>query len=215
MAEMTIVKNTDINHIESGINYEITEACSLLHKDPNDINIPDTAKCLSILKKHFNKENSNIKINSYCKNKVGVETSWSPLIACIYVGFSEGVNYLLEQGADPNFCGKDGFSPLSIAAQKTKLAIPLKLIKKGAKVNFRDIRGKTALMQACEVGNLDLVKILLEAQADIKIKSNDQKDCLSFAMEKEKFNIVRYIENYYLNKTLASKDNVEIKKTKI
>lgn len=205
-----------LNSNAKKINYdEVLKACSLQLKTVKNPNIADNEKCLEILKKYFIQTNPLLNINESLKDLQNKDTGWTPLLCCCYMEFTEGVYFLLDQGANPNIVSKDGKSPLSISSIKNKISIVNKLIKKGAKVNYIDFQGKTALMEACEKGNPDTVKLLLESDADVKIKSKNNKSCIDFAMEAGNYNIVKHVEHHYFDSILDKKDSQERQKTKI
>lgn len=187
---------------------ELTKACSLGYTKPD--RLPDNKKCLEILKKYFTSDSPNIHLVD-----IKGKSTWTPLMLCCYFEFLDGVNFLLENGASPNFVGTDGKSPLSILAIKNKTSLIHKLIKKGASVDYKDKQGKTALMEACEKGNFDNVKAFLENKANIKIKNIKNKTCLDIALEAGQYNIVKYTEHFYFDSTLTKKESPENKKTKI
>lgn len=65
------------------------------------------------------------------------------------------------------------------AVQKNQKAVVMTFLKKGGiDVNKRDELGFTSLYYACEKGSKDIVKLLLEADADASMQSNDSKTCL-------------------------------------
>ncbi len=65
------------------------------------------------------------------------------------------------------------------AVQKNQKAVVMTFLKKGGiDVNKRDELGFTSLYYACEKGSKDIVKLLLENDADVSMPSNDSKTCL-------------------------------------
>lgn len=81
---------------------------------------------------------------------------------------------LLKAGADVNAPDTTGFTPLLMAAGKTSQGyqeVAEQMVKKGADVNARDPLGWTPLLLAISVGNIDLVKLLLEKGADARIRT--------------------------------------------
>lgn len=85
---------------------------------------------------------------------------------------AETVNLLLDRGAMPNTRnGKGGRTALHEACYRGRTDIVQILLNKGALVTKSDMRGRTPLMQAClgmEPDNKELVRILLEAGADLE-----------------------------------------------
>lgn len=200
LRENNKICNFEINH------EEISQACIRIYKKDG---IVDTSRCLKILEDNF----TNLSPNIYLKERNG-EDSWTPLMYCCWFEFYEGVKLLLSKGADPNMEGKDGKTCLSISSIKNKVNISQLLIKKGALVDKQDKQGKTALMNACEQGNIEQIKLLVENKANIKEKNHNNQDCIQIVMEKKKYNIVKFLEHFYLNSTLNVKDKAKLK-TKI
>lgn len=206
---MSLKENLEVS--QAPVNHEEVSAACTLGIFKAKTQIRDTQKCIEILQKNFQNVNPNI----YLKNKNGEETSWTPLMMCVFTEFFDGVDFLLEQGADPNMVGKDGKSPLSIAAIKNKPSIIKKLLKANAEINYKDVQGRTALMNACESGIFDNVKTLLENKADIKIKNIKNKTCIDIGIEKEQYDIIKYVEHFYFDSVLKPKSTPDKAKTKI
>ncbi|MBW7476098.1 ankyrin repeat domain-containing protein [Paenibacillus oenotherae] len=64
---------------------------------------------------------------------------------------------------------------LIMYAEQGDSAAVLELLKKGANINARDARGRTAIMAATHGNNPDTVKLLIDAGADINAQ-DDRKD---------------------------------------
>ena len=73
-------------------------------------------------------------------------------------GSPAAVAQALKDGANPNAADKDGETALLKAAYYSQA---------GAAVNAADTQGKTALMYAASGGNTQVVRLLLEAGADV------------------------------------------------
>jgi ankyrin repeat protein len=102
------------------------------------------------------------------------------------------VVYLLQKGANPNFEGPNGNTPLHLAMQATKIysgnsadmftakktyrLLSLQaLVKAGANVSSRNDKGKTPLHVAAAWDNLLGAKFLVENGANINLKDQDGK----------------------------------------
>jgi ankyrin repeat protein len=93
------------------------------------------------------------------------------LLQAALSGSPADVRRLLARGADPNQSGKDGLTPLMLAAGD--LAKVRLLVGKGADVNARSAAGRTALMLASAYdGNSATVKLLLDHGADPKAQDS-------------------------------------------
>jgi ankyrin repeat protein len=94
---------------------------------------------------------------------------------------------LLEGGANPNVSDRNGMTPLHTAAQLGALDLARKLIAKGAHINAQtgkmpterrgrlsfSFDGYTPLMFAARNNHVEIMRLLLEAGADPKIKAYD------------------------------------------
>ncbi len=91
------------------------------------------------------------------------------------------VNYLLDQGADPNITSFGNWTPLYVVCKHTTdIELVKLLLKHKAIVNSKSDCGRTPLLAACLYGSshqapssLELVKLLLDAHADANIVADD------------------------------------------
>jgi ankyrin repeat protein len=94
----------------------------------------------------------------------------TPLMQAVLYGDADSVQFLLEQGADPNIRNEAGATALMWAVddlQKTRL-----LIERGADVNARSNDGRTPLLIAAGLfANTEVIKLLLDRRADLSAKS--------------------------------------------
>jgi uncharacterized protein len=90
--------------------------------------------------------------------------------------------YLLEHGADVNARDDREFTPLMHIAKWGDAEAIRHLLKRGAEVNAREKElGSTALEMAAVEGNVDAVKVLLEAGTDPRIRRKDGATALKMA----------------------------------
>jgi ankyrin repeat protein len=68
-------------------------------------------------------------------------------------------------------------------------------LERGANVNVRDeVKwGWTVLMTAASIGNLEIVKLLVEHGADVNLKNVKGNTALILAAQNDNFNIVKYL----------------------
>lgn len=93
------------------------------------------------------------------------------LIVAIQGGHGEVVEELLVAGADVNAAMTDGSSPVFMAAQQGHDKLLRLLIAKGADVNAaKTPSGATALMVAVQNDDASIVKLLIEANADVNAR---------------------------------------------
>lgn len=80
----------------------------------------------------------------------------------------EKVALLLAHGANPNVRSSLGHTPLMLAARSPRATESVRLLlEHKADVNARSLFGATALMAACAAANLDVVRALVEAGAEV------------------------------------------------
>ena len=93
------------------------------------------------------------------------ETTSKMLIRSAESGDYAEVIKLIEQGADVNEHGWDGYTALMVASYKGHTEVARLLIEQGVDVNAQDKRGRTALEWASRYRHKEIVKLLKEAGA--------------------------------------------------
>ncbi len=97
----------------------------------------------------------------------------TPLIIATQKKDLEMVEFLLENRADPNAEGAFFKTALDFAVKNGDLKTTEALLNKGADINRRARSdGKTPLMTAAELGNKEMVELLLKHEADMTIQDN-------------------------------------------
>lgn len=86
-------------------------------------------------------------------------------------------------------------TPLMIAVAKKQKEFVQFLIKHGAKVNLRDIEGRSVLMYTLLLGsdNFEMVKILIAAGADPELKDNKGKTFYDYAKNLKNARQIMYL----------------------
>ena len=108
----------------------------------------------------------------------------TPLLIACNTGQTESVKVLLELKADPNIANIDGCTSLhSAVAANSSTKVLQTIINHGAKLNATNTRGRTALLLSCFYGQMDAVKVLLEAGADPCIADEEGFSCLHAAID--------------------------------
>ncbi|ELU11932.1 hypothetical protein CAPTEDRAFT_124690, partial [Capitella teleta] len=110
----------------------------------------------------------------------------SPIHLASEKGMIDVLKILLDAGADPN--SKDNYGRFSLhyvcsrgdALANRELMVQ-QLVKHGASVNVEDKDRVQPLQVASEHTNVDIVRILLQAGADIKSRTDKRRTALHFA----------------------------------
>ncbi|KAH9184856.1 hypothetical protein AeNC1_013167 [Aphanomyces euteiches] len=88
-------------------------------------------------------------------------------------------------------------SVLHLAISREFMTVVHKLVSKNVDVNAQDHQGKTPLMRAIEMRNMDMVHILIDAKSDLSIKCRDGYSALYIAAEDvSRLDIARFILPY-------------------
>ena len=104
------------------------------------------------------------------------------LLGCFYRQM-DSVKVLLEAGADPTIADEEGFTCLHAAIDGRCSKDTLQaLIDHGAHINARRRDGTNALLNACQTGQSESVRFLLDKLADVSIGKPDGNTCLHIAV---------------------------------
>ncbi len=128
---------------------------------------------------------------------------------------------LLDGGADPNVADRTGSTPLHVAAQAGSLELVKTLLAKGAQPNvrtrpadtgngrgggFRAVAGEqTPLLLAARSDRVDVMRALIEAGADTKLKAQDGATLLLAAAASGRVAATKYA--YEFDKGVKAVDN--------
>lgn len=98
----------------------------------------------------------------------------------------EAVEFLLRHGADPNLLDSSGYTPLHcvIGRGENPVAVGIvqTLLKAGADPNLRSSSGFwTPLIHAADLGESEMVRVLLAARADIQATNSDGLTAIHYA----------------------------------
>ena len=136
------------------------------------------------------KDNNKAKLDEVLESISSIDLKdkdgWTLLRYASNVGNINFVNYLLSKGANPNIQDNNGWTPLHEAVYYNK-AIVEALLQAGANPNIQNRDGWTSLHCACETGNGEIIKDLLNNNADTQIKNKNgktPKDVAQFAFVK-------------------------------
>ena len=116
-----------------------------------------------------------------------------PLILAAEKGNINAVRMLLDAGANINARDMYGYSALGRAIESNKIDIIQFLIKRGADVELEgSFLNEKPLILAAEKGNINAVKILLDAEAKVDAQSNG-KTALRMAIKNGRDEIVKLL----------------------
>jgi ankyrin repeat protein len=136
----------------------------------------------------------------------------------------EAIELLIKYGVDPNVRDEDGQTALMATASYGEIEVFQKLLDKGAEINLADYEGRTTLMAAAAnddpaiaelliklganidtqasdgaraalSGDEEIVQVLLDGGADVKIRNNDGQSPLAIAREREDEGIVKLLKS--------------------
>jgi len=132
-------------------------------------------------------------------------------IASFYSRF-EAIHLLLSQKASLSVKDNNGFTPMDIyinsysssplawyvlIGDENSLVKEIKTNKD--KINYQDKNGNTPLHLAISFMNINIVKILLQNNADPTIRNNSGKSCIDLAQDTKNMNIIKTVYTYYKN----------------
>lgn len=135
----------------------------------------------------------------------------TPLWFSAYKGRQEMVEMLVKYGAKvDNICyntrnGNGGCSPCFIAIQSQHLDVVRFLLRHGCDPDLTDARGHTPLFYASGKGEVEIVKLLCDARADVH-KECDGRTPLFTACRNGRLDVVRCLLSYGCNPAEKSHD---------
>lgn len=133
-------------------------------------------------------------------NNTFPDTDFTPLMCACWVGNNKIINILLNNGAKAVGNNKDLQSAFHIIVTKNNMELLLEFMEKfPEEINHQDKRGNTALMVAAELKNPEMMKLLIENNADLNLVNNNGKTAYNIAQENINEESLRWL-NYYLLK---------------
>jgi predicted LPLAT superfamily acyltransferase len=109
----------------------------------------------------------------------------TPLYHASKRGRVDIVNMLLASNADPNlnFSEANGeWSPLIVACFNGYVSVVSALISSGAKLDYQNDDGRTALIMACRWNKVECARVLLNARADIHVHDFENQTAMDHAI---------------------------------
>lgn len=107
-------------------------------------------------------------------------------------GRTESYKRMLEEGANPSAVDSSQSTALHYAAYRGDLVLVTYLVaQKGVLIDARDNRGNTPAMLASTADRDDVLRVLIKAGADLKLKGSDGGTILHYAARKSNLAVVR------------------------
>lgn len=102
---------------------------------------------------------------------------FTPLGLAAYFGHEEIAKLLISSGAEMNVPANNGFNvfPIHSAVFAKSYNITKMLLDAGADVNVKQQAGLTALHAAAQIGNIELIILLLEHSAELNVRMEGGK----------------------------------------
>ena len=126
------------------------------------------------------------------------------LMWAAYDGKTEIVEFLLENGANPNIQNSYEETALMMASEENFIKIVNLLLKSGADVNCQNGNGNTALTIAAKEGNIEIVKILLVNGSDINHQNENGYTALILAAKNHMNDVVKFLLENGANASLEN-----------
>jgi len=108
----------------------------------------------------------------------------TPIFLCATKGYKTIAELLIEHRADINRkMDFDGTICLHHAASNDQPEMCAFLISKGCSVNQRDKLGRTPLMDAAEIGSMEVINVLVQNNADVNAEDREHHTALSYCID--------------------------------
>lgn len=107
------------------------------------------------------------------------------------------IEWILDYGVDLAAVDEDGYTPLLAAVESTRedrLAVLARLIGAGAPLNGRGLHGWTAAHMAAAQDDVEALRLLVEAGADLTVRADGGVTPLDEAQDREMSRAVAFLE---------------------
>ena len=99
----------------------------------------------------------------------------------------------ISKGANVNMKNDDGVTPISLAVEKRNYGIAATLLKSGAEFNEEISAENLLLYGACEIGDIDQVKLSISKGANINQEDRNGVTAVYLAAKNAKYSLVKYL----------------------
>ncbi|KAK6173433.1 hypothetical protein SNE40_016885 [Patella caerulea] len=186
-----MAKDAKCTPINKAAEMNNTEIVRMLASHGADVNFPNNHGRVALHHACYtgNKEMVEILLNYHCEVDLVDEDSISPFYVACKHNHHEIVNLLIDQGCDVNKPRSDsgwhcrGFSPLHVATQYHQTKAVRALLAAGADVNQGDFRHVQPVALACEEGQIEILNLLLQYNADVNHKDKNGSVALAYCFE--------------------------------
>ena len=121
----------------------------------------------------------------------------SPLKLAMFTNKPDLTQYLLEEGADPNFSGLSKTRPIAAAVETGSVENVKILIEANVDLDQRDEQGQTVLHIAVRKGNLPIVSLLLARGSSEVIADESGATPLDLALRLKHYDIAELIMGFH------------------
>ena len=209
-----IFEETLLYQASSDGNLKLASLLLEAQADPNMANSDgNTPLHIAISNHHFQIIDLLLAAKADLTRRSAVGCGETPLITASVSGYSEAVERLLQEKADPNVQATTGETPLLFASKYSHLGIVRMLLKAGANPNLQNINGITALHLASENGtenvHVQVIKTLLEAGADPTIQNRHKTTPIHIASQCGHLEVLEMLVETKGNPTPEELDAIE------
>jgi ankyrin repeat protein len=140
--------------------------------------------------------NSAVKSTASASSKTKDEAA----ISAARQGRTDSYKRMLDEGANPSAVDQSQSTALHYAAYHGDLILVTYLVaQKGVLIDARDNRGNTPAMLAAVADRDDVLRVLIKAGADVKLKGSDGGTMLHHAARKSNLAVVRTLLEFGAN----------------
>ena len=175
--------NEDLRLVDAAKNRDLPQVRMLLSRHA-DVNVPAEDGSTALLwAAHWNDLGTGeLLVGAGADPNAANDYRMTPLVQACTNGSGAFVDLLLKAGANPNTPVATGETPLMTCARAGNADAVRMLLVQGAEVNAKEpTQNQTALMWAAAERHSDVLKVLIEARADLKAHTKTGFTALHFS----------------------------------